>query len=77
MVLCIMESVREADLNHVSYRSFWISHIPCRAIFVTVLVTRLVAISVLVHSVVSGFCSLSELRTVCLSHMVLLSTVLE
>ena len=28
--LCIMESVREADLNHVGYHSFWTYHVLCR-----------------------------------------------
>ena len=30
--LCVMESIHEADLNHVGYHSFWISHIPCHDI---------------------------------------------
>ena len=31
-VLVIMESIREANLNHVGYRYFWIYHVPCHDI---------------------------------------------
>ena len=27
--LCVMESIHEANLNHVGYRSSWTYHVPC------------------------------------------------
>ena len=72
-----MESTHRAILNHVGYHALFGPVTFSIAISIAILVTRLVAIFIPACSVVRGFCSLSELRPICLPHMVLLSAVVE